>query len=293
MPDIYFNSDVGCANKFEIGKNCVIDAAKALFVLDKELGCAYIEYSTEIRSFKIAQENGVAKYIQDIFPVINKERGANIDILRYLLEKFSKGNKVNPQKYNEWIIDELDLNSPILECAVKNNAMSLSFAADGFWKKDFIKFKRQDKQLPNIWGQKNLSPIKNWIEQWYKNNDDFTEILKREFNIKFCQQVENDFIFNASQQDKIISILSNAKNANYQYVREQLELWKGDETDIGALKELRMVSDGIRIFLVYHNKELIIGGICKKSGQSDKLQQKAARKAVERINLYVKQRSRC
>jgi hypothetical protein len=281
-PDVYFNNEVGVANTFENARLCILDAAQALFKIDKEIGDVCVQFHVDFGSLNISQENGNPKFMQDLFFV----KGKNLDLLRYLFNKFSKGKKINPQGYNSLSIKGLSLNSEILEYALENDGMVLSFATDDFWKKDFIEFCEIEKSLPNIWGEQSLFSVKNWINGWHKDKDLFIDLLKRDFNLELCDEVKNDFQFSFIQENKIKSCFNKAKDIQYECGKiKELNSWQGSKTQVGVLKELRVLSEGIRIFFINYNGELIVGGSFKKgAGQTDKLQQKAANKAISNIN---------
>jgi hypothetical protein len=287
LPDIYFNSDVGPADNFELGMQCVINTAIALRGLKEEIGNGHILYSIEIKSFPIANETGTPKYIQDIFNTVSKNypHKEHIDYLKYLLVKFSSG-KIEINSPAVLTLEGLEASSPVLEHALNENAMALSFATDGYWKKHFIKFTNSEKKLPNIWGQEDFTEIKEWLRSWHDTQSAFTENLKRKFNTIFCGNVESNFAFAQDEQTSIINALNSAQRIGYECGQiAELRAWQGEETIFGKLKELRVLGKGIRIFFINKDNGIIIGGCCRKGrGQTTKLQKKEANKAIKKIN---------
>jgi hypothetical protein len=294
-PDIYFNGETGACGSLLYAAGAVINAARALSSLDKQTGRCFIEYNVNLKSHTLAVENGLDKYLADVFRLLNTgARAEDITLLQYLLQKFDKGTKINIDgEICTFSLKKPDLHeSKILECAFKKEGMALSFATNDCWKTDFIEFQEQTGLLPNIWGQDDLSGIKSWLEHWHKKNDSFAGKLKRQFNIGVCENA--DFSFSGGEQEAVKDGFEKARQIKYQPGKlPVLNFWRGDKSKCGYLLELRV--GNIRVFFVCRGESIIIGGVYRKGQRGNDedskhdLETKAAKRAIKNIDAYIEE----
>lgn len=282
-PNLYFNSLPDPATDISSGKQNVLRAAISLQCLQEDIGSYYIDSKIELEDYVIAKENDRDVFFRELFYLEQGQNTENITKLDCILEKFNKGEKINIEETEcNYRLEELNISSPILEKAFKDDAMVFSFASESYWEEDFLSFENQNERLPNIWGQEDLSSLKEWIEEFNRRKSSFSERLEREFNAVICCDIPSNL--GREGKGKILDALTTAKEINHQPGQTGiLRAWQGARTDYGSLLELR--PQGIRVFYIYYDGKIVIGNFYfKGSGNDMRLERKAAEKAIKKIN---------
>lgn len=288
-PNLYFNSLPDPATDISSGKQNVLRAAISLQRLQEDIGSYYIDSKIELEDYVIAKENDRDVFFRELFYLEQGQNTENITKLDCILEKFNKGEKINIEETEcNYRLEELNISSPILEKAFKDDAMVFSFASESYWEEDFLSFENQNERLPNIWGQEDLSSLKEWIEEFNRRKSSFSERLEREFNAVICCDIPSNL--GREGKIKILNALTTAKAINHKPGQaEILQVWQGSRTDYGSLLELR--PQGIRVFYIYYDGKIAIGNFYfKGSGNDMHLERKAAKKAIKRINAHIKEK---
>lgn len=288
-PNLYFNSLPDPATDISSGKQNVLRAAISLQRLQEDIGSYYIDSKIELEDYVIAKENDRDVFFRELFYLEKGHNTEDITKLNYILAKFNKCEKINIEETEcNYRLEELNISSPILEKAFKDDAMVFSFASESYWEEDFLSFENQNERLPNIWGQEDLSSLKEWIEEFNRRKSSFSERLEREFNAVICCDIPSNL--GREGKIKILNALTTAKAINHKPGQaEILQVWQGSRTDYGSLLELR--PQGIRVFYIYYDGKIAIGNFYfKGSGNDMHLERKAAKKAIKRINAHIKEK---
>ncbi|MCL1994396.1 MAG: hypothetical protein FWG66_15740 [Spirochaetes bacterium] len=291
--EIYFNPFPGAAKTEEEGIRSAVMAADSLLRLKKE--CSGVSLSAKTTNPEV--ELPPSKFILvrskngefDIGSLMFKTGNAERDKLRLLLLSFSQGKIVVSDeilKAENWILSApaLGVPAPLLELAVKNKAIALTIPTEQDWCVDKIEFENQQEILHNLWGQSDLSIIKQHCIDSISNIPDR---FCNQFNATFCtgalnsapppQLWENSGFFQKMER---------AKERNYAVDSKLVKSLVDADTKYGSLLELRMHSEGQRIFFVHRkdsSPEIIIGGFYGKSSGE---QNAAIQQAKKRIDEY-------
>lgn len=282
-PNLYFNSLPYPATDISSGKQNVLRAAISLQCLQEDIGSYCIDSKITLKDYVIAKENDRDVFFSELFYLERGHNTENITKLEYILTKFNTGKKISIEEIEcNYKLEKLNISDPILEKAFKDDAMVFSFASESYWEKDFLSFENQNEKLPNIWGQKDLSSLKKWIEEFNRRKSSFSERLEREFNAVICCDIPSNL--GREGKGKILDALTTAKEINHQPGQTGiLRAWQGARTDYGSLLELR--PQGIRVFYIYYDGKIVIGNFYfKGSGNDMRLERKAAKKAIKKIN---------
>ena len=145
-------------------------------------------------------------------------------------------------------------------------------------KSDFYYFVEQPHELPNIHGQDDCSPLRNWIEQWSQRNLSFKSLLENNFNILFCKGASNTCFPSRHEEKNVIKALKQARDYGYEIDNDLIKQFK---SKYGNIRELRSYQDGVRIFFALREDVPIIGGFYRKSTAIS--QNKAGEYAAKRL----------
>lgn len=290
--DIYFNPYPGAAKSEEEGRNIAVRAADALFRLRKECrgvslsGCVSGISGDLPSEFVLIRKDGVSSGISDI---LYKTQNAEREKLRLLLVMFSEGRVIGEENFHDtedWIVSGIGTAAPVLEIAVKRNALALTISAEEEWRVDLLCFDNRDKKLHNIWGQDDISAITAHCI------DSLTNVPERftvRFKAKFCEgALHSAADFQLWEKNGYFQNMERAKSRDYAVDGNLIK--SVGHTNHGTLLELRCYGAGQRIFFVYRRgsaPEVVIGGFYQKGiGKETTAQDKAILDATNRINSY-------
>jgi hypothetical protein len=291
--NIYFNPYPGAAKTEEEGIHLAVGTADALSRLKKGCGGVALYGNTfESKSdlppsrFVLVRNQCIEFSIGSLmFKTGNVER----EKLRSLLDLFSKGRILNDYellKTDDWIVSAINAPAPILELAVKNNAIALTIPTEPEWCVNLLGFNDRTETLHNLWGQDDISVIISHCIDSIKNTP---ERFSVQFDAVFCGNALNSAPgFALWDNLGFFRIMESARKRNYKtddYLIKVVE-----RTKRGALLELCCKNSGGRIFFVYRNgllPEILIGGFYKKgTGDDSKAQNQAIQNAKKRIDKY-------
>lgn len=289
--EIYFNPYSGAAKTEESGLNLAIGTADSLIKLKRE--CSGISLSS--KSSKADGDLPPSQFVLvrnsnlefTIGSLIYKTGNAERDKLRFLLNYFNTGKVIDNndlKNTDDWILSAIGTPAPVLEFAAKNNAITLTIPTEEEWRVDVLKFDGRTDILHNLWGQEDISEIKNYCIGSLKNSPERFQV---KFNAKFCSGATNSAPDNQLWESfGYFQTMEKAQERNY-YVDDNLIKNVGD-TKYGSLLELRMYGSGHRLFFVYRNgcsPEILIGGFYQKGAGSS--QNTAIQNAKMRIDDYI------
>ena len=164
--ELYFNPYPGAAQSVEAGIQIIADVADALHRLEKDLqnislSGRFADFDASPSSFILIREARGDFRIQDI---IFKVEVPKREKLKFLLIKFSKGKVIDSSEMNDienWVVSNIGAPAPILEFAARNNGIALTIPTEPEWRVDRIEFNERDEFLHNLWGQEDLSKLKD------------------------------------------------------------------------------------------------------------------------------------
>jgi len=214
-------------------------------------------------------------------------RPAERDKLLLLLELFSKGQVIEERAIvgvENWIVSLIGTAAPMLELAAKNKAMILTIPTEPEWRTDIINFEGRREELHNLWGQKDISALRDHCVNALEDAHDRFCI---QFHAEFCDGALNDAPHQSLwERYSFFTNMWRAKKRNYSVDNKLLK--NVGQTNCGILFELRCLSDGQRIFFVYRagcSPEILVGGFYQKS--ESKSQNEAIETAKGRINQHL------
>ena len=284
--ELYFNPYPGAVQSIETGTQLIVDVADALHRLEKDLQNIpltgkFADFDVRPSNFILVREARGDFRIQDI---IFKVKSQNHEKLQLLLLKFSKGKVIDSNEMNDienWVVSNIGAPAPILEFAAKNKAIALTIPTELEWRVDRIEFNERDEFLHNLWGQEDLSQLKDHCVNALTN---VPERFSARYGAKFCDGALNSApAYHLWERLGFFQNMDKAKEREYE-VDSDLVKNVGD-TKYGTLLELRCHGQGQRIFFVFRknaNPRILVGGFDRKSGGVN--QNAAIKDACERIN---------
>ena len=282
--NVFFNPYPGKATDYEAGKKSLLATANACWKLfkNKQIQANDPEGDYSIKCFILADDEQGAWYHPSNF--IREYSGRERELIKWFFGMFANGSpKPNDDDLSiceGWVLSGFNFAAPILEYALRQDGMAITISDDNAWKIDFFSFIGQPDELPNIHGQKALSPLQAWIQKWNDRNLSFKSSLEQTFNILFCKGASKTCFPSISEQRGIINAFNNAKQSGYEITGDLIKVFK---TKYGNTRELRSYGDGVRIFFVLNkNSRPVIGGFYRKSASIS--QNKAGEYAAKRLN---------
>ena len=204
--------------------------------------------------------------------------------MKWFLLLFANGGLITQDDLSiceDWILSNIECPAPLLEYAVKNKGMSVTISDDIVWRVDFFDFiDKPLNLLPNIYGQSDLSPIVKCLKDWSIRNNEFENLLANQLNVAFCQEAFNTYYPNNEEQIKCLESFQKAKSIDYRVDGDLIKIFK---SKYGNIFELRMYSEGYRLFYVLKDGNPIVGGFYRKSASDIRLQNKAGDVAATRL----------
>jgi hypothetical protein len=284
MLRLFFNPYPGKAADCEAGKRSLLATATAcseLFKKNKQVKVNDPEGDDSIKCFTLAEGKQGIPYRPSDF--IRKYSGREQALITRFFLLFANGSRLKNDDLSiceDWVLSGFEFAAPILEYALRQDGMAITISDDNDWKIDFFSFIGQPNKLPNIHGQKKLSPLQDWIKKWNQRNLSFKSSLEQNFDILFCKGARNACFPSGSEQKGISDALNRAKESGYEITGDLIKVFK---TKYGNIRELRSYGDGVRIFFVLNkNSRPVIGGFYRKSASIS--QNKAGEYAAKRLN---------
>lgn len=286
MPDIYFNPYPGSVDDLMIGKEKFIATAEALHEIRRHVRIFYNpEADTPIGGFTLIREGRTGE-IYRLTDTIRLFTGRQRELARLFIQLFSRGQAVvdeDLQICDDWELTCLSTPAPILEYALRNKGIVATVATEEEWETDFLSFVESEEKLPNIWGQRDLGQLSAWIEEWNKIHLDYVTRLEREYGVVICDGAMRSYPPAPSEWHFVFKMLKKATETNFAHDGDQIK--DVDTLTSGSLKQLRHLGSGIRVYVVNDNP-LLLGGFFKKGQGNLNAQNKAIKKAGERVESY-------
>lgn len=208
--------------------------------------------------------------------------GRDRELVMWFFRLFNKGSRVTDDDLSiceDWVLRGFDVSAPVLEFALRQDGMAVTISDDADWKSDFYYFLEQPHELPNIHGQDDCSPLRNWIEQWSQRNLSLKSLLENNFNILFCKGASNTCFPSRHEEKNVIKALKQARDYGYEIDNDLIKPFK---SKYGNIRELRSYQDGVRIFFALREENMpVIGGFYRKSTAIS--QNKAGEYAAKRL----------
>lgn len=283
---IYFNTEIGQAENAENAKLALLQTAKTYSRVKQHCSAIYQECHDVLSICLIHDEHGFYHSLKDCFRSIPKENSE----VKLMIYGLSKGTRIDVQEFNNlegWLVDELDVHSPLMEYATKRKGMLLTIAVTNDWKCDFFTFREQSCQLPNIWGQENINRIEQWIESWYiMYNSHSAELLRNCNDIILCPGALPEETFTHKEWINIGEHFRRVRERDYTVDNSLMKHLLPNKTKHGPLYELRLVGDGIRILFSLRESKPIIGGYYRYGTGESLVRDNNSKTAITRINAH-------
>jgi hypothetical protein len=291
--DIYFNPYPGAAKDEDTGIKCAVKTADALTRLKRNLSDISLRGVSPGDDIDMAPSKFVLIKAADtelsIGDIIFKASAAERDKLKLLLQTFSKGRIIDSGDLGDiedWIVTNIGAAAPILELAAKRKAIALTFPTESVWCVDILNFEGRSENLPNLWGQDDISEVTGYCIRSLRN-------ARERFAVQFAAEFCGDVLNTApdSLYWEAYNFFYYMKRASERSYAVDFDLIKNvGSTKYGSLLELRCHESAYRIFFVYRNNlpiKVLIGGFYRKGAGGGKGQNEAIRNACKRINAYV------
>ena len=258
MPALFLNSEVGACKDKDHAIKCVSRALSAYILLKKHITDICNEKDI-INNLILFFEKEKSFYIHDMFRMVDKETRNNLQIFTNAL---LHGAIVDPPTEGEKTLKGLGLPSPLLEYALEQKGMVLSFANSPYWETDFIEFNEDTSVLPNIWGQNDFHQINSWLDAYYQEIESF-EGIQRRFNVVFCCDNITEVTFTPSQWSLIYNTFAKAQEKNFSLCPPFIKQWEG--LPILYIRDKQHSSFTLRIFFIKKEEKIYVGEIYHKN----------------------------
>ena len=284
--ELYFNPYPGAAKSVETGIQLIVDVADALHRLEKDLqniSLAGKFAETDMPPSKFILIRGVRGDTR-IKDVIFRIEAANREKILFLLRKFDKGKVIDSTDMKDienWVVTNIGTAAPILEFAAKNKGIALTLPTEPEWGVDVIEFEGRSDFLHNLWGQKDLSRLRDHCVNTLED-------VPKRFSVRYCAQFCDGALNSAPdyylwERFEFFDKMDKAKKRDYKVDNDLIK--NVGDTKYGTLLELRCYGPGHRIFFIFRknaNPKILVGGFCRKSGGAN--QNAAIKDACERVN---------
>ena len=288
MPNVYFNTETGQAENIERGTQALMQTADVYHRIKKHFTTIYRDYHN-FNVFYIASDTSGFKYnIKACLPGLSSHDSDKVKLMLYGITRGSMLEPQNLELLDEWIVEQLDVHSPLMEYAAKQNGMLLTIAVTDDWKHDFFTFKQEaSRKLPNLWGQKDISPFEQWLESWYEKYCSPLEGLFRNCgDLTICHRALPEDAFTSQEWRNIAQHFIRASKRNYAVDRDLIKNLLPHKTKYGPLHELRLVSDGIRILFSLREGKPIVGGYYRYGTGEQRVRDNNSKTATTRIDAH-------
>jgi hypothetical protein len=289
MPEIYFNPYPGPAPDTSSGERALVATAEAVVELKKYLDQFHNPVGDiPIREFVLYRDTHSGAQ-QTIPSVIHSLKGRERELVKRFLLLFDRGQALTADDLNvcrDCVLSGLNIPAPVLEYALRREAMAASLATEREWERDFLEFEGQEKSLPNIYGQSELTPLRAWIEQWHKRYADFRTRLEKTCGLAICQGAMREYAPAPSEHEPAVSVIQKAIERDFAddgyLVKDVLSL------EIGTLKQIKHKGSGIRVYIgVVPGLTPCLAGFYKKGQGDERVQNKEIARAGERAGLWI------
>jgi len=281
--NVFFNPYTDRSRDVESMKKSLLSTAQAFRVLSKNI--AFIandsQESESIKCYSLAEDKQGVWYNAAHFIKICSAKKEK-ELVQWFLLQFDKGVRIKNENLSmceDWILSGIDAPAPILEYALRQDGMAVTISDDQDWRVNFLSFKNQSKNLPNIYGQEDYSLLVEWIKEWLLRNTTFQEFLEKEYGIIFCAGSSNTCFPTRYEAKGVIDSLSRAKGTGYPVDNNIVKIF---HSKYGDILELRSYGDGVRLFFVLKDRSPVVGGFYRKSGAMS--QDKVGNNAAKRLN---------
>ena len=281
MLHAFFNPYPGKSADYESGRNCLLSTANTYKKLSENIALKANDFEGDdsIKCFSLAEDKQGAWCTASSF--VREFSGRERVIVTWFLRMFDKGSRIRNDDLSiceDWELCGFGTSAPILEYALRQDGMAITISDDDDWKSDFFRFIDQPHELPNIHGQDDCSPLRNWMQQWSQRNLSFKASLEQNFNILFCKGASNTCFPSRHEEQGVISSLKHAQNNSYKIDNDLVKMF---QTKYGNISELRSYGDGVRLFFKLEKGRPVIGGFYRKSASVS--QNKAGEYAAKRL----------
>ncbi len=283
MINVFYNPYTDRSKDVDSIKNCLLSTARTFRELSKNI--EFIandpQESESIKCYAIAEDKqGVWYNAASLIKTYSAKKEKEI-VLWFLLQ-FDKGVRIKNENLSiceDWILSGIDAAAPILEYALRQDGMAVTISDDEDWRVNFLSFKNQPNELPNIFGQEDCTLLVEWKKEWLLRNTTFKEYLEKEYSIIFCPGSSNTCFPNRYEATGVIDSLSRAKANGYEIDNNIVKIF---HSKYGDILELRSYGDGVRLFFVLKDRSPVVGGFYRKSGAMS--QDKVGNNAAKRLN---------
>lgn len=260
MPALFFNSEVGPCDNEKLAVECLSRTILAYIEIEKYI-TDFMYEENSINNFRIYLEREKVLFLASMFYKLDKKLSLALGLI---LKRFSRGTILLKQDLDSSSLSlkEINLPSPLIECALRHKGMLFTIASDPYWEKDFIEFSEIEDKVPNIWGQTNFKLINKWIDNFYQNTNSFDGI-KMMFDVVFCNSNISASTFTDYEWGCIYSIFKKAKENNFEVCSDFIEPWKG--LPIFYIRHGNHSNFTIRIFFIKKDKKIYVGDIYHKN----------------------------
>lgn len=292
MPEIYFNPYPGPAPDAQSGERALVATAEAVVAMKKYLDQFHNPVGDiPIREF-VLYKNTQSGAQQTIPSSLLSLGGREREVVQYFLTLFDRGRALASEELQicrDWVLSGIDVPAPVLEYALRREAMAASLATEREWECDFLKFEGQEKSLPNIYGQSELAPLRAWIEQWHKQYSDFRTRLEKTCGLSICQDAMREYAPAPSEHEPAVGAIQKAIARDFAddgyLVKDVLPL------ENGILKQVKHKGSGIRVYIgLAPGLTPCLAGFYKKGQGDERVQNKAIARAGERAGRYITRR---
>ncbi|MEA4991089.1 hypothetical protein SDC9_12479 [bioreactor metagenome] len=289
MPNIFFNTEIGQAASMEAGKQALLQAADIFYKMNKHCSTVYRECHDAGLICLIRDGNGFTHSIKDCIRSIPKDSLSKVMLMIHGLDR---GSVIDTQCYEniaDLTVDQLDVQSPLMEYAARKNGMLLTIAVTEDWKHNFFTFREEASlKLPNLWGQDDVSPFEQWITNWYKKYiSPITDLLRRCEDLIICPRALPEVDFTPQEWSNIAQHFERARERDYAVDNNLIKNLLPNHTKYSPLFELRLLADGIRVLFSLQEHKPIVGGYYRYGTGESKVRDDNSRTAITRINAYT------
>lgn len=282
--NVFFNPYTDRSKDFESMKKALLSTAQAFRELSKNIEfIANDPRESESITCYVLAEDKLGVWYNSTHYLKTCSAKKEKDLVHWFLLQFDKGVKIKNENLSiceDWILSGIDAAAPILEYALRQDGMSVTISDDQDWRADFLSFKNQPKDLPNIYGQEDLSHLFDWIKDWRIRNILLQEYLEKECGIIFCAGSTNTCFPTQYEAKGFIDSLSRAKEQDYAVDNNVVKIFRSKKK-YGDLLELRSYGDGVRMFFVLNDGAPVVGGFYRKSGSMS--QDKVGNNSAKRL----------
>ncbi len=283
MPALFLNPEVGACPDKNQAVQCIARTMRAYTTLKKHVTTLCQQQNT-LHTLTLYAEQGKTHSLYDLLRLADKQ---TLNHLRLFMQDLAKGNVLTLEGTGSKTLKGLDLPSPLLEYALEQQGMALSFANSPYWETDFLEFNEVEKRLPNVWGQTDFQPIHTWLNAYYRETAHFDGI-QRMFNVVFCCDDITASTFTPYQWSLIYKAFAKAAENNFLPCPPLIKPWDG--LPIFYIRDRQHSDFTLRIFFIKRKETIYVGKIYHKNASNTLKEEAAADKSYEAFcarNLFT------